>query len=209
MELKKNYLVPVKWVSVDHFQSTFPGRLYNSNGHTDDKDILNCGCIFVDHLSGYIHVWHQVTFSAYDNVKSKLLYGRDSAKYGVCIQVYNIDNGVFTSKYFTDELIENDQHIRFSGASSDHQNVVEKYGIQTVIRMTCIMLVHSAMRIPQGTITAELYPMAIDHAVWLYKKMPREYSGLSTYELWSRSYFLPSKDIISTFHTWSSPAYVI
>ena len=56
------------------------------------------GCIFVDHASGYIQVRHQITFSAGETVKAKLLYECDAANYRVCIQAYHTDNGVFTSK---------------------------------------------------------------------------------------------------------------
>ena len=54
MELKKNDLVPGQRVSMDHFQSTGPGRLYNSKGRTDANDMFYRGCIFVDNASGYI-----------------------------------------------------------------------------------------------------------------------------------------------------------
>ena len=108
-----------------------------------------------------------------------------------------------------DQFIEKDQHILFSGAGYAHQNGVNKRGIQTVIQMACTMMIHSTRHSPQGTITAELWPMAIDHAVRMYNIMPREDSSMSTYELWSRSLFIPSKDIISTCHTRGAPTYVL
>ena len=52
----------------------------------------------MDHASGCIQVWNQVTFSAAETVKVKLLYKRDAANYGVLIQAYLNDNGVFISK---------------------------------------------------------------------------------------------------------------
>ena len=86
MELKKNHLVPGQRVSVDHVQLALPVRLYNSKGRTDAKDMFHGGCIFVDNLSWYIQVWHQVTFSADETARAKLLYERDAANYGVIIQ---------------------------------------------------------------------------------------------------------------------------
>ena len=44
----------------------------------------------------------QVTFSADETIKAKLLYKRNEANYVVCIQAYHTDNGVLTSKYFID-----------------------------------------------------------------------------------------------------------
>ena len=73
MELKKNNLVPGKQVSMDHFQSAIPGRLYNSKGRTGAKDVFHGDCIFMDHASRYIQVWHQVKISSYETVNDKLL----------------------------------------------------------------------------------------------------------------------------------------
>ena len=100
MEPNKNNLVPGQQISVDHFQSALPGHFYNSKLRTDAKDIFHGGCIFVDHSSGYIQVWHQVTLSADETVKAKLLYKPDAANYVFCIQAYHTDIGVFTSMYF-------------------------------------------------------------------------------------------------------------
>ena len=135
MELNNNDLVPGQRVSVDHFQSALPGRFYNSKGRTDSKDMFHGGCIFLDHAFGYIQVWHQVTFSANKTVKDKLFYECDVAKYGVFIQGYHTDNGVFTSKYFMGALIEKYQLIRFSRYCAAHQNGISERGIQTVIQM--------------------------------------------------------------------------
>ena len=73
MELKKNDLVPGQRVSVERLQSALPGRLYNSKGCTNSKDMFHSGCIFVDNASGYIQVRHQVTFGSDDTVKAKLI----------------------------------------------------------------------------------------------------------------------------------------
>ena len=102
MELKNNYLVFGQQVSVDLFHSALPGHLYYPKRHTDDKDMFHGGCIFLDHASGYIQVQYQVTFSADETIKAKLLYKRNEANYVVCIQAYHTDNGVLTSKYFID-----------------------------------------------------------------------------------------------------------
>ena len=47
-----------------------------------------------------------------------------------------------------DALIENNQHIRFSGAGADHQNGVAKHGTQTFIQMGRTIMIHSTMRSP-------------------------------------------------------------
>ena len=209
MELKKNDLTPGQRVSVDHFQSALPGRLYSSKGGTDRKDMYHGGSIFADHASGYIQVRHQVSLSAEDSIKAKLSYEQDSADAGVFVKAYHTDNGVFTSKDFMHQLISSNQQIRFSGVGAAHQNGVAERSIRTVVDMARTMMIHAAMRSPQGTISADLWPMAMDHAVWIYNRIPRMDTGLSTRELWTRSTFLPTKEILATCHTWGCPTYVL
>ena len=108
-----------------------------------------------------------------------------------------------------DALIEKYQHIRFIESVANNQNGFTKRVIQTIIQMSHIMMIHSAIRSSQGTITAELWPMAIHHAVWLYNWMPHKDSVMSTYKLWSHYSFITSKDILSTWHTWGDPTYVL
>ena len=114
-----------------------------------------------------------------------------------------------TSKDFIDVLIEKDKHIQFSGAGAAHQNCVAERGIQTVIQMDRTMLIHSYMCSPQGTITDDIWPMDIDHAVWLYNRIPCKDYVMLTYKLWGRSSFLSRKNIIPTCHTWGAPAYLL
>ena len=133
MELKNNYLVFGQQVSVDLFHSALPGHLCYPKRHTDDKGMFHGGCIFLDHASGYIQVQYQVTFSADETIKDKLPYKRDEANYGVCIQAYHTDNGVFFSKDFMDGSIEKDQYICFSGSGAANHNGVAEIGMQTVI----------------------------------------------------------------------------
>ena len=106
-------------------------------------------------------------------------------------------------------LISMHQKISLSGVGAAHQNGVAERAIKTVVDMARTMLIHAAMRSPEGTIMAELWPMAVDHAVWIYNRVPRMDSGLSALEIWGRSTFLPTKDILSTCHTWGSPTYVL
>ena len=108
-----------------------------------------------------------------------------------------------------DHIVKCNQQIRFSGVGAAHQNGVAERGIQTVVSMAHTMMIHAAMRSPQGSVSADLWPMAIDHAVWLYNRIPKRETGFSALELWSRSQFLPSKEILSTSHTWGCPAYVL
>ena len=163
--LKKGDLYPGQRISVDHYVCKAPGRLYSSKGATNARDMYHGGSIWVDHASGYISVQHQVSLSAADTIKAKLKFEREAYDFGVAIQGYHTDNGVFTSKDFMEVLLGAKQDIRFSGVRAAHQNGVAERGIKTVVSMARTMLIHASMHSPEGTITAQHWPMAMDYAV--------------------------------------------
>jgi len=208
MNLKQNHLQPGQCVSVDHYQSAVPGRLYTSKGGTDPRHMFHGGAIFVDHASGYLDVRHQVTLGAADSVKSKLQFEREAFTSGVVMQSYHTDNGVFTSNGFMEELLSSNQRIRFSGVGAAHQAGVAERGIRTVVDMARTMMLHTALHAPD-LISAELWPMAMDHAVWLYNRIPRRGCGATPLEIWSRSTHTPTRDILGNSHVWGCPVFVL
>ena len=68
--LKVNDLRDGSSVSVDHFESRLKGRTYTSFGKTTSDQYVG-GCTFVDHMSGYIHVEHQLGFSGSETIRAK------------------------------------------------------------------------------------------------------------------------------------------
>jgi hypothetical protein len=72
------------------------------------------------------------------------------------------------------------------------------------------MMLHAAMRSPEGLIITELWPMAMDHATWLYDHIPKMDTmdtGISPIEIWSRT-VLSTANLLNEFHVWGSPVYV-
>ncbi len=63
--------------------------------------------------------------------------------------------------------------MRFSGVGTVHQNGVAKRGIKTVVNMACTMLLHAAIHGPDGFVSTQLWPMAMDYAAWLYNHIPK------------------------------------
>ena len=90
-----------------------------------------------------------------------------------------------------EELLKNQQKIRFSGAWSSHQNVAAECVINTVVTMERTMLMHAALRCTEDTLSNDIWPMAMYYAVWVYNQIPDMQSGLSAIEIWSRSRFEP------------------
>ena len=208
-ELRKNDLFPGQRISTDHYQSSTPGRLYSSRGSTPVEDMYCGGCIFVDHASGYIETCHQVSLSAADTVKSKIRFERKASQEGVIIQSYHSDNGIFNSTDFMEHLNTRNQTIRFSGAGAAHQNGIAERAIKTMVNMARTMLIHADIHSPGGTISMDLWPMAMDHAVWLYNRIPRQENGIAPIEIWSRTTIHPYDSIFSNCHTWGCPTFVL
>ena len=78
-----------------------------------------------------------------------------------------------------EELLKKQKKIRFSGAGASHQNGAADRAIKTVVTMARTMLIHAALRFPEDTLSTDLWPMAMDYAVWVYKRTPDMQSGLS------------------------------
>ena len=74
--------------------------------------------------------------------------------------------------------------------------------------MARTMLLHAAMHAPD-LVTKELWPMAIDHAVWLYNCIPDEVTGLMPLELWAKSTCTSTKEILSNCHVWGCPIFIL
>ena len=70
VKLKFNQLHPGVQVSVDHFESCLLGRTFDSFGEAS-SDTFKGGCIFVDHSTGFLHVEHQLGFSAVETIWAK------------------------------------------------------------------------------------------------------------------------------------------
>ena len=77
-------------------------------------------CVFIDHASGYVSIKHQVAINATETVKETLTFDREDQSQGVVIKGYHTDNGIVNASEFMEELLKNQQKIRFSGAGISH-----------------------------------------------------------------------------------------
>ena len=68
---------------------------------------------------------------------------------------------------------------------------------------------HTALIFPEDTLSTDIWPIAIDYAVWVYNRIPDIQSGFSAIEIWSRSMFEPVSETLSNFHVWGCPIYIL
>ena len=147
--LKQNHLRPGQAVSMDHFESRLKGRTYTSFGKTT-SDQYKGGCTFVDHMSGYIHVEHQLGFSGVEAIRAKQNFEQMALVHGVLIQEYHADNGIFKAKDYVTELRELHQPIGYCGVGAHHQNGIAERSIRTVSDIARSLILHAAMHWKDG-----------------------------------------------------------
>ena len=125
------------------------------------------------------------------------------------IKGYHTDNGILNASEFMEELFKNQQKIKFSGSCASHQNGATERAIKTVVTMESTMLMHDALRCPEDTLPTDIWPMAMNCAVWVYNRIPGMHSVLSAIEILPRSIFEPVSETLSNCHVWCCPIYVL
>ena len=196
-------------MSTDQYISRAPVRIYHTKGKSDPSNMFSGGCVFIDHVSGYVSIKQQVAINATETVKEKLTFEREAQSQGVVIKGYHTDNGIFNALEFMEEILKKQKKIIFSGSGASHQNGAEERAINTVVTMSRNMLMHAALRCPENTFSTYLWPISMGYAAWLYNRIPDIKSGLSAIEIWSRSMFEPVSETLSNCHIWGCPTYIL
>ena len=168
--MKANHIRPGHAVSVDHSESRLLGRTYTSYGKNISSQYVG-GCIFVDHMSGFVYVEHQLGFSGSETIRAKQNFEQRALDYGVLIDSYLADNGVFQANKFVAEIRERNQKINYCGVNAHHKNAVAERSIRSISECARALLLHASLRWKSG-IDSSLWPMAVHYAVHLYNHMP-------------------------------------
>ena len=205
--LTKGKLLPGQAVSVDHFICSTKGRLYTSAGKSNDSQMYSGGALFVDHASKAVFVNMQIGMTTHETLGSKLEFENWLLDHGAVAQSYMSDNAkCFTNNEYTRELQNFGQIKQFAGVGAHHHNALAERTIQTIMSMARTMMLHAALRWPDVA-DAQLWPMAVDHATYLYNRLPNPTSGLTPLEVLSGTKWSASK--FHDLHVWGSPVYVL
>ena len=202
--LTAEHLGPGTRVSVDHFESRLLGRTFDSYGKASSAQYKG-GCIFVDHGSGFLHVEHQLGFSAVETIRAKQSYEKMALDAGVVVQSYLTDSGAFKANAFVDHIRNSGQRIQYCGTNAHHQNGVAERSIRTVSNMTRALILHAAAHWPQG-IDSSQWPMAVSHAVHIFNHTP-DSKGICPADVYTGT--LVPRHRLKDYHTWGCPVYVL
>ena len=128
--IKKEHLLPGAAISVDQYQTKVGGRLHGTYGREKKENQYNGGTIYVDHATGLIFVYNQVSLRAGETLVGKALFEKYARWCGIEIKHIHGDNGVFASKEFRTDCEHKGQTFDFSGTGAHHQNSVAERAIQ-------------------------------------------------------------------------------
>jgi hypothetical protein len=76
-ELKKNTLAPGQLLFSDQYSRRIEGRAFGSRGADASSGKVQGGTIFCDTASSYLHVNHQVGFTAEETICSEIKFERE------------------------------------------------------------------------------------------------------------------------------------
>ena len=205
--LRNDILDPGQEVSVDHLVSSVPGRTYEGFGKGHKTQMFRGSALFVDNATSYTYVHHQKSLNTHDTLRGKEAFEANCRDLGVVPQRYRSDNAsVFHSHEYKRHLEQFSQTQRFAGVGQHHANGIVEKTIQDIQSTARTMLVHLAIHWPDQADLA-LWPMAIDHAVFLHNHMPDTNTGLSPMDKFSRQRWPHSK--YHDIHVFGCPTYVL
>jgi hypothetical protein len=192
---------------MDQYISGLHGRLPHTKGKEAKSKKFTGGTIFVDHASGLIHHRHQVSLRSGETLKGKHAFEHFSAQHGVRITAYHADNHPFNSEQFRQDLENKRQTITSSGVGAHHQNGIAERNIQTFVSWARTMMLHAVIHWPDQA-NLELWPFALDHAIYLWNNIPSKTTRLSPLELFTKSRF-DNYDHLQRARVWGCPTYVL
>ena len=204
--ISDGHLRPGDLVSIDQFESSIRGRLLTSKGKEKEALKYRGGTVFYDHASGYIWCSMQISFDAAETIEAKNLFERTSGYTGIDIMSYRADQGIFKSTAFENDLNKKGQTIDFSAVGAHHQNGAAERAIRTVSDLARANLLHARLYWPDTT-ELDLWPMAVDYAVYIYNNTPRIDSNLAPIEVWSGC--KSDYHALHSAHVWGCPVYVL
>ncbi len=110
--------------------SEVEGQLEHSFGR--EKQGYTCGTLLVDHATGKIFNFCQISNDATETVVSKCKLEHMESSEGIKNKKYHTDNSMFASEEFQSNCGRKGQKLDFSGVGAQHQNCVAECSITTV-----------------------------------------------------------------------------
>ena len=207
--LTEGDLRPGDKVSCDQYMSPSKGRLQHTKGLESSSKQYVGGTLFVDHATNYIFNNHQVNLTAIATVESKHKCETAFDEIGIQIKQYHSDNHPFRSKTWVNDCsVQQQLPTKHSGVGAHHQVLAER-NIQTIFNWSRANLLHFVLHWPQMAKNCEnLWPFAVDYAVYMHNHLPIRDMRVSPVEKLSGTIFNNYNHLIRA-HTFGCPVYVL
>jgi hypothetical protein len=187
--LTRDRLEPGQTVSIDQYMSATHGRLAHTKGKEAESKKYTGGTLFIDHATQHIHCRHQVSLRVGETLKAKNDFERFAKESCRTIKNYHADNAPFHAAEFVQDCTNKGQTIDYSGVGAHHQNGVAERSIRTVTTWARAMMLHSIIHWPAEA-RPDLWPMALDQAIYLWNNMPQRGTRMAPTELFTATKFL-------------------
>ena len=207
LAIRKGDLHPGDCVSTDQYVCKQPGRLSHTYGKEDESLKYNGGTIYMDHGSRYVYLRNQISLAIGETLQGKHDFEGFAKTHGVKIKNIRADNKPFGSKEFLLDLKLQDQEITFSGVGAHHENGVAERTLRTISSWARAMLMHQCLHWP-SQFNVNLWPFAMEHAVYLWNNIPQMSHGLTPEEVFTGCK-TPNHDALLQARVWGCPVYVL
>jgi hypothetical protein len=139
-------------------------------------------------------------------IRSKHKFEREASQNVISIQGYRADQGIYKSEAFRIDLAKLKETIQFSGNGGHHHNGIAERVIHTISTCNRAMIIHAMIHNPKE-VSLDLWLFAVDYAVYIWNKMPKQDGGLSPEEIF---YIVKSDhEEIRNAKCWGCPSYVL
>lgn len=204
--LKEGQLQPGDRVFTDQLKSRVRGRILHMAGREQESGKFCGSSVFVDAVSGYVHIEHQVTLNAPDSINAKTAFKRMVKDLGMDVLGHHMDNNIYTSKAHVENLVKNQQSIRYSGVGAKWQNGVAEGAIGMVVSKARTLMIHTALHRPEEE-DETLWLLSLSHDAHLCNHTPTEVSGISLIKVFSTT--ISDHKTRRGANTWGSPVHVL
>jgi transposase InsO family protein len=163
--------------------------------------------LFVNHATQYIHCRHQVLLRIGKTLKTKNEFEGWVKESSRDITQYHADNAPFCAAEFEQDCMNKGQQISYSGVGVHHQNGVAERSIQMVTTWVRAMLLHLMINLP-GEAWLELWPMAMDQAIYLWNNLSKRDSHMAPIEVFTGIKF-ENHNHLQRIHAWGCHVYAL
>ena len=95
-------------------------------------------------MSSLLHVEHQLGFSSPETIRAKQKFEKMALDFGVLINSYKADNGVFKANAFVSHIREHNQKLSYCGVNAHHKNGATERATRNVSECARALMLYAA-----------------------------------------------------------------